>query len=71
LLSVLTRFGRADLACKILLQEDYPSWLYTVRIQAPLAGGLAFDRKHLLFHALEMGPRPSIVAKITRRPVLC
>ena len=31
LLPVLTRFGRTDLAYKILLQEDYPSWLYTVR----------------------------------------
>jgi alpha-L-rhamnosidase len=31
LLPVLTRFGRTDLAYKILLQKDYPSWLYTVR----------------------------------------
>ncbi len=31
LLPVLTRFGRTDLAYKVLLQEDYPSWLYTVR----------------------------------------
>jgi alpha-L-rhamnosidase len=31
LLPLLTRFGRTDLAYKILLQEDYPSWLYTVR----------------------------------------
>ena len=31
LLPVLTLFGRTDLAYKILLQEDYPSWLYTVR----------------------------------------
>jgi alpha-L-rhamnosidase len=31
LLPVLTRFGRTDLAYRILLQEDYPSWLYTVR----------------------------------------
>ena len=31
LLPVLTRFGRTDLAYKILLQQDYPSWLYTVR----------------------------------------
>lgn len=30
LLPVLTRFGRTDLAYKILLQKDYPSWLYTV-----------------------------------------
>jgi len=31
LLPVLTRFGRTDMAYKILLQKDYPSWLYTVR----------------------------------------
>ena len=31
LLPVLTRFGRNDMAYKILLQKDYPSWLYTVR----------------------------------------
>lgn len=31
LLPVLSRFGRTDLAYKILLQQDYPSWLYTVR----------------------------------------
>lgn len=31
LLPVLTRFGRTDLAYKVLMQEDYPSWLYTVR----------------------------------------
>ena len=31
LLPVLSRFGRTDLAYKILRQEDYPSWLYTVR----------------------------------------
>ena len=31
LLPVLTRFGRTDLAYRILRQEDYPSWLYTVR----------------------------------------
>ena len=31
LLPVLTRFGRTDLAYKILLQEDCPSWLYMVR----------------------------------------
>ncbi len=31
LLPVLTRFDRTDLAYSILLQEDYPSWLYTVR----------------------------------------
>ncbi len=27
---VLTRFGRADVAYRLLLQEEYPSWLYTV-----------------------------------------
>jgi alpha-L-rhamnosidase len=31
LLPVLTRFGRTDLAYNILLQQDYPSWLHTVR----------------------------------------
>jgi alpha-L-rhamnosidase len=31
LLPVLTRFRRTDLAYRFLLQEDYPSWLYTVR----------------------------------------
>jgi alpha-L-rhamnosidase len=29
--STLTRFGRTDLAYKILLQEDYPGWLYPVK----------------------------------------
>jgi alpha-L-rhamnosidase len=28
---VLTRFGRADVAYKILLQEDYPGWLFPVK----------------------------------------
>jgi alpha-L-rhamnosidase len=28
---VLTRFGRTDLAYRLLLQENYPSWLYTVK----------------------------------------
>ena len=28
---VLTSFGRTDLAYRLLLQEDYPSWLYTVK----------------------------------------
>ncbi len=28
---VLTRFGRADIAYKILLQEDYPGWLFPVK----------------------------------------
>jgi alpha-L-rhamnosidase len=28
---VLTRFGRLDLAYKLLLTEDYPSWLFTVK----------------------------------------
>ena len=27
---VLTRFGREDVACRLLLQEEFPSWLYTV-----------------------------------------
>lgn len=27
---VLTRFGRVDIAYKLLLQEEFPSWLYTV-----------------------------------------
>jgi len=27
---VLTRFGRKDIAYKLLLQETYPSWLYSV-----------------------------------------
>ncbi len=27
---VLTRFGREDVAYRLLLQEEYPSWLYTV-----------------------------------------
>ncbi len=28
---VLSRFGRHDVAMKLLLQETYPSWLYTVK----------------------------------------
>ncbi len=28
---VLTRFGRTDLAYRLLLQEDYPSWLYPIK----------------------------------------
>jgi alpha-L-rhamnosidase len=28
---VLTRYGRADVAYKLLLQEEFPSWLYTVK----------------------------------------
>lgn len=28
---VLSRFGRLDLAYKLLLTEDYPSWLFTVK----------------------------------------
>lgn len=28
---VLTRFGRSDLAYKLLLQDSYPSWLFTVK----------------------------------------
>ncbi len=31
---VLTRFGHTDLAYKLLLQEDYPSWLYPVKMGA-------------------------------------
>lgn len=31
LLPVLSRFGRADLAWRLLLNTDYPSWLYSVR----------------------------------------
>ncbi|HRH47354.1 MAG TPA: family 78 glycoside hydrolase catalytic domain [Panacibacter sp.] len=31
---VLTRFGYADVAYKLLLQEDYPSWLYPVKMGA-------------------------------------
>lgn len=31
---VLTRFGYTDLAYKLLLQEDYPSWLYPVKMGA-------------------------------------
>ena len=30
LTEVLTRFGRADLAYRLLLNEQFPSWLYTV-----------------------------------------
>ncbi|MEE8440963.1 MAG: alpha-L-rhamnosidase C-terminal domain-containing protein [Spirochaetia bacterium] len=28
---VLTRFGRVDIAYKLLLHQEYPSWLYTVQ----------------------------------------
>ncbi|NCW27741.1 MAG: alpha-L-rhamnosidase [Verrucomicrobia bacterium] len=28
---VLTRFGRTDLAYRLLFQEDYPSWLYPIK----------------------------------------
>lgn len=28
---VLTKFGHSDLAYKLLLQDDYPSWLYPIR----------------------------------------
>ncbi len=31
LCDVLTRFGYTDIAFKLLLQEDYPSWLYPVK----------------------------------------
>lgn len=34
LCSVLTRFGHTDVAYKLLLQEDYPSWLYPVKMGA-------------------------------------
>lgn len=31
LCSVLSRFGRTDIAYKLLLQDTYPSWLYPIR----------------------------------------
>jgi alpha-L-rhamnosidase len=31
---VLTRFGYTDIAFKLLLQQDYPSWLYPVKMGA-------------------------------------
>ncbi|QEC75198.1 alpha-L-rhamnosidase [Mucilaginibacter ginsenosidivorax] len=31
---VLSRFGYADIAYKLLLQQDYPSWLYPVKMGA-------------------------------------
>ena len=31
---VLTRFGYTDIAYKLLLQQDYPSWLYPVKMGA-------------------------------------
>lgn len=31
---VLSKFGRSDVAYRLLLQEDYPSWLYMVRMGA-------------------------------------
>jgi alpha-L-rhamnosidase len=34
LCAVLTRFGHADVAYKLLLQETYPSWLYPVKMGA-------------------------------------
>lgn len=34
LCEVLTRFGYTDLSYKLLLQEDYPSWLYPVKMGA-------------------------------------
>lgn len=34
LCDVLTRFGYTDIAFKLLLQEDYPSWLYPVKMGA-------------------------------------
>jgi alpha-L-rhamnosidase len=27
---VLTKFGRMDLACRLVLNEDYPSWIYSI-----------------------------------------
>jgi len=34
LMSVLSKFGRTDVAYRLLLQETYPSWLYMVRMGA-------------------------------------
>jgi alpha-L-rhamnosidase len=34
LCAMLTRFGRADVAYQLLLQETYPSWLYPVKMGA-------------------------------------
>ncbi|MFI5195425.1 MAG: family 78 glycoside hydrolase catalytic domain, partial [Chitinophagales bacterium] len=34
LCGVLTRFGHADMAYRLLLQETYPSWLYPVKMGA-------------------------------------
>jgi len=34
LMLVLSKFGRSDVAYRLLLQEDYPSWLYMVRMGA-------------------------------------
>lgn len=31
---VLTRFGHNDVACRLLLQDTYPSWLYEVKMGA-------------------------------------
>ncbi|MBO3840878.1 MAG: family 78 glycoside hydrolase catalytic domain [Candidatus Brockarchaeota archaeon] len=34
LMQALTKFGKTDLAYRLLLQETYPSWLYTVKLGA-------------------------------------
>ncbi|MCS7185761.1 MAG: family 78 glycoside hydrolase catalytic domain [Armatimonadota bacterium] len=34
LMLALSKFGRSDVAYRLLLQEDYPSWLYMVRMGA-------------------------------------
>ncbi len=34
LMSALSKFGRTDVAYRLLLQDTYPSWLYTVRMGA-------------------------------------
>ncbi|MEM3465137.1 MAG: family 78 glycoside hydrolase catalytic domain [Thermoproteota archaeon] len=34
LMQALTKFNRTDIAYKLLLQETYPSWLYSVRLGA-------------------------------------
>ena len=44
---VLTRFGYTDLAYKLLLQQDYPSWLYPVKMGPQPSGkdGMAKTRQ--------------------------
>ncbi|MBO3753934.1 MAG: family 78 glycoside hydrolase catalytic domain, partial [Candidatus Brockarchaeota archaeon] len=34
LMQALTKFGKTDVAYRLLLQETYPSWLYTVKLGA-------------------------------------